>query len=168
MPASYFSPAPPEARRVNPTDALDHYRILTSMLAPALLMAATGSLLVSANARLARVVDRLRGIIAQLEGGDPMTRVEIEDQILRHRLRAGLVLRACLMLYLGLGAFVGTSLALAVDALLGFRLPYLPTGLAVVGVLGLLGASFYLGREVSLSVRSFDRELDQELARRRR
>ena len=153
---------------MNPQEALDHYRILTSMLAPALLMAATGSLLVSANARLARVVDRLRAIIAQLDGGDEMTRAELEDQILRHRRRAHLVLRACLMLYLGLGAFVGTSLALAVDALAGFRLPYLPTGLAIVGVLGLLGASYCLGREVSLSVRSFDSELDTELARRRR
>ena len=37
-----------------------HYSILTAMLAPALLMAATGSLLLSANNRLARVVDRLR------------------------------------------------------------------------------------------------------------
>lgn len=153
---------------MNPQEALDHYRILTSMLAPALLMAATGSLLVSANARLARVVDRLRGIIAQLDQGDEMSRPELEDQILRHRRRAHLVLRACLMLYLGLGCFVGTSLALAVDAFAGFRLPYLPTGLAVAGVLGLLGASLYLGREVSLSVKSFDAELDMELARRRR
>jgi cell division protein FtsB len=153
---------------VNPQEALDHYRILTSMLAPALLMAATGSLLVSANARLARVVDRLRAIMAQLDESDETTRAQVEDQILRHRRRAHLVLRACLMLYLGLGAFVGTSLALAVDALAGFRLPYLPTGLAVVGVLGLLGASLYLGREVSLSVQSFDAELDIELERRRR
>lgn len=152
---------------VNPQDILDHYRILTSMLAPALLMAATGSLLVSANARLARVVDRLRSIMAQLDQGDDMTRAELEDQITRHRRRAHLVLRACLMLYLGLGAFVGTSLALAVDAFAGFRLPYLPTGLAIVGVLGLLGASLALGREVSLSVQSFDLELDTELKRRR-
>jgi hypothetical protein len=153
---------------VNPQESLDHYRILTSMLAPALLMAATGSLLVSANARLARVVDRLRAIMAQLDESDETTRAQVEDQILRHRRRAHLVLRACLMLYLGLGAFVGTSLALAVDALAGFRLPYLPTGLAVVGVMGLLGASLYLGREVSLSVQSFDAELDIELERRRR
>jgi hypothetical protein len=153
---------------VNPQDALDHYRILTSMLAPALLMAATGSLLISANNRLARVVDRLRSIIAQLDGGDEMGRPELEEQIQRHRRRAHLVLKACQMLYLGLGAFVGTSLALAVDAFSGFRLPYLPTGLAVVGVIGLLVASVNLGREVVLSVRSFDRELDAELARRRR
>ncbi|GAB2502048.1 DUF2721 domain-containing protein [Arenimonas alkanexedens] len=153
---------------MNPQDVLDHYRILTSMLAPALLMAATGSLLISANNRLARVVDRLRAIVTQLDGGDAMSRPELEEQIQRHRRRAHLVLKACQMLYLGLGAFVGTSLALAVDALAGFRLPYLPTGLAVVGVIGLLVASVNLGREVVLSVRSFDRELDAELARRRR
>jgi hypothetical protein len=152
---------------LNPQDVLDHYRILTSMLAPALLMAATGSLLVSANARLARVVDRLRSIITLLDAGDEMSRAEIEDQITRHRRRAHLVLRACLLLYLGLGAFIGTSLALAVDAVTGFRLPYVPTSLAIVGVLGLLGASVALGREVSLSVRSFDLELDNELRRRR-
>ena len=154
---------------MNPQDALDHYRILTSMLAPALLMAATGSLLISANNRLARVVDRLRSIIASLDGGgDDPGRAEIEAQIERHRRRAHLVLKACPMTYLGLCAFVGTSLALAVDAFAGFRLPYLPTGLAVVGVIGLLVASLNLGREVVLSVRSFDRELDAELARRRR
>ena len=43
----------------------------------------------------------------------------------------------------------------------------LPTALAVIGVSFLLLASLAMGREVSLSVRSFDEELDQELARRR-
>ena len=153
-----------------PDYSIDHYRILTSMLAPALLMAATGSLLVSANARLARSRSTTRAIIALLDAGggdDPVTRAEIDDQILRHRRRAHLVLRACQLLYLALGAFVGTSLALAVDALLGFRVPTLPTALAIVGVLGLFGASIALGREVSLSVASFDLELDDELRRRR-
>lgn len=147
---------------------MNHYRILTSMLAPALLMAATGSLLVSANARLARVVDRLRSVMAQDIPEDPVELAEINDQIGRHRRRARLVLNACRSLYLALGAFVGTSLALAVDAFTHFRLPLLPTGLAILGVLCLLIASIFLGREVSLSVRSFDQELDFELGRRRR
>lgn len=147
---------------------MNHYRILSSMLAPALLMAATGSLLVSANARLARVVDRLRAVMAQELPDDPGECAEIDAQLERHRKRARLVLRACQLLYVGLGAFVGTSLALAVDAFSRFRLPLLPTGLAILGVLCLLGASVFLGREVSLSVRSFDRELDFELGRRRR
>ncbi|HEX5755555.1 MAG TPA: DUF2721 domain-containing protein, partial [Arenimonas sp.] len=98
------------------------------MLAPALLMAATGSLLVSANARLARVVDRLRSVMAQEMSDDPSECAEIDAQLARHRQRARLVLRACQLLYLGLGAFVGTSLALAVDAFSRFRLPLLPTG----------------------------------------
>ncbi|QSX77712.1 DUF2721 domain-containing protein [Agrilutibacter solisilvae] len=146
--------------------SLGHYGILTSMLAPALLMAATGSLLVSANARLARVVDRLRSLILAWEESAP-DRAERDTQILRHRQRAHLVLRACQLLYAALGAFVGTSLSLAIDAFLGFRLGVVPTVLAIVGVSFLLGASIVMGIEVSLSVRSFGEELDQELARRR-
>jgi hypothetical protein len=146
--------------------ALGHYAILTSMLAPALLMAATASLLVSANARLARVVDRLRALIVAWEHDAPDREVR-DSQIMRHRRRAQLVLRACQMLYAALGAFVGTSLALAIDASLQFRLGVLPTVLAVIGVSFLLLASAALGSEVSLSVRSFDEELDHELSRRR-
>ena len=146
--------------------ALSHHAILTAMLAPALLMAATASLLVSANNRLARVVDRLRALIVAWEHDAP-DRAERDLQIARHRRRAQLVLRACQMLYAALGGFVGTSLALAADALLGFRLGVVPTALAVLGVLFLLLASLAMWGEVSLSVRSFDQELDQELARRR-
>jgi hypothetical protein len=112
------------------------------------------------------VVDRLRALIVAWEEEAP-DRVERDVQIRRHRQRAQLVLRACQLLYAGLGAFVGTSLALAIDAFLGFRLGVLPTALAVLGVSFLLLASFALGVEVSLSVRSFDEELDQELARKR-
>jgi hypothetical protein len=148
------------------TSALDHYAILAAMLAPALLMAATASLLVSANARLARVVDRLRSLIVAWEQDAP-DRAEREDQIRRHRQRAHLVLRACRMLYGALAGFVGTSLALAMDAFLGFRLGAVPTVMAVIGVLFLLAASFALWREVSLSVNSFNLELDQEMSRRR-
>ena len=150
---------------LDPTSAA-HYGILTAMLAPALLMAATGSLLVSANNRLARVVDRLRSLILAWEEAAP-DRQERDTQIARHRQRAHLVLRSCQLLYAALGAFVGTSLALALDAFLGFRLGVVPTALAVLGTSFLLWASILMGIEVSLSVRSFGEELDQELARRR-
>ncbi|NUS38883.1 MAG: DUF2721 domain-containing protein [Lysobacter sp.] len=143
-----------------------HYAILTAMLAPALLMAATASLLVSANNRLARVVDRLRQLVIAWEHDAPDRAVR-DQQINRHRRRAHLVLRACQLLYGALASFVGTSLGLAFDAFLSFRLGAVPTALAVVGVLFLLSASVALGSEVALAVRSFDEELDQELARRR-
>ena len=148
------------------TAALSHYAILTAMLAPAFFLTATAALLVSANTRLARVVDRLRGLIVAWELDAP-DRVERDEQILRHRQRAHLVLRACRLLYGAVASFVGTSLSLAMDAFLGFRLGAVPTLLAVFGVLFLLGASVAMWREVSLAVISFDAELDQELARRR-
>ena len=49
----------------------------------------------------------------------------------------------------------------------GFRLGFVPTALALLGVLFLLAASIMMGSEVSLSVRSFDLEMNQELARKR-
>lgn len=151
---------------MTPTDSLGHYQILTSMLAPALLMAATGSLLISANNRLARVVDRLRSLVAAWQTTAQPRLAGLELQIARHRRRSRHVLHACVMLYCAVGAFVGTSLALAVDAFSGFRVALLPTILAVIGVLCLLAASIYLGLEVSLAVRSFDEELDLEMERR--
>lgn len=148
------------------TDTLGHYQILTAMLAPALLMAATGSLLISANNRLARVVDRLRALVNIWARAPDEKRAGLEPQIQRHRRRSYHVLRACVLLYIGLGAFVGTSLALAVDAFSGFALGELPTVLAVLGVLCLLCASLFMGLEVSLAVRSLDDELDHQLERR--
>ncbi|MEO8161313.1 MAG: DUF2721 domain-containing protein [Arenimonas sp.] len=152
---------------MNPSAAISHYQILTSLLAPALLMAATGSILVSANNRLARVVDRLRALVAQWNSAGTVRREGLDLQIARHRRRSRHVLHACMMLYAAVASFVGTSLALAVDAFSGSRLPFLPTALAVIGVLGLLVACVYLGLEVTLAVRSFDEELDLEMIPRR-
>lgn len=148
-------------------ESANHYNVLNAMLAPALLMAATGSLLISANNRLARVVDRLRALLVIWHRTAATESAALDAQIQRHRQRSDYVLRACVMLYFGLGAFVGTSLALALDAFTGYRLAGLPTLLGVVGVLCLLVASFHLGLEVRLAVRSFDDELDSELRQRR-
>jgi len=146
------------------TPAIDsHYAVLTAMLAPALLMAATGSLLLSANNRLARVVDRLRILLTLWNAGE-RGHAALENQILRHRRRSNFLLRACLFLYCALGCFIGTSLALAVDALSGQRISLLPTVMGLLGMAFLLGAAFYLGREVLAAVRSFEAEIRDEMA----
>lgn len=144
---------------------LGPHAILSAMLAPAFFLTATAALLASANTRLARVVDRLRVLIVAWAQDVPDAK-EREDQIQRHRQRAHLVLRACRLLYGALASFVGTSLALAADALLDSRLGALPTAMAVLGVLFLLAASFAMWREVSMAVKSFDLELDHSLAQR--
>jgi hypothetical protein len=134
------------------------YHILTSLLAPAILMAATGSLLLSANNRLARVVDRLRTLMANWKDG-PRDQPSRKAQIMRHQQRSTYLLRACLYLYCALGSFIGTSLTLAVDTLGGNRFSLLPTIIGIVGMCFLLGAVFYLGREVFAAVKSFDDEI---------
>jgi len=138
------------------------YHILTSLLAPAILMAATGSLLLSANNRLARVVDRLRTLMAAWKAGS-RDEPQRELQIQRHRMRSTFLLRACLYLYCALGSFIGTSLALAVDTLSGNRISLLPTIMGIAGMCFLLGAVFYLGREVFAAVKSFDDEIKAEM-----
>lgn len=148
-------------------NAIGHHAILTAMLAPAFFLTATAGLLASANTRLARVVDRLRVLIASWEHDAPGAD-ERGEQIRRHRRRAHLVLLACRLLYGALASFVGTSLALAADALLDSRMGGLPTAMAVLGVLFLLAASFAMWREVSLAVKSFDLELDHSMAAPRR
>ncbi|MBX3724615.1 MAG: DUF2721 domain-containing protein [Xanthomonadales bacterium] len=125
------------------------------MLAPALFMTASASLLQSANNRLARVVDRLRTLMADQGAADlPAARVALQ------RRRCSLILRACRLLYLALAAFVGTSLAVAADTVLDHRLVHLPTVLAVCGVLLVLSACLYLSREAGLAVRALNQEIE--------
>jgi hypothetical protein len=138
----------------------DHYAVVSAMITPAFFLTATASLLVSSNSRLARVVDRMRQQIAELNAAvDPLERARLESRIALHRRRARLVLRSLQMLYGAISAFVGTSLAIAVDQFAQYRLLWVPTALAVVGVLLVLVASISLGREARLSVTMLESDI---------
>lgn len=150
-----------------------HYAILTAMLAPAFFLTATASLLISANNRLARVVDRLRQLMKDMEeADDDEERRWLDHRISRQRRRSGLILRASQMLYIGLSCFVGTSLSVAFDAFLQYRMGVLPTTFAVLGVLALFASSLMLSRESTIAVRILNEEMDrahlQSQARMRR
>ncbi|HEU4774211.1 MAG TPA: DUF2721 domain-containing protein [Lysobacter sp.] len=141
-----------------------HYAVISAMITPAFFLTATGSLLISSNNRLARVVDRMRTEIANLRETVPgPARIELETRIGFHRKRSYLVLGALRMLYGALSAFVGTSIGIAADAFFGYQLGFLPTLLAVLGVLLMLAASLCLGQEARISLRMLDRELKAEL-----
>ncbi len=62
-------------------------------------------------------------------------------------------------LYLAFGAFVGTSLTLAFDALSGNRLVAVPTCLSILGVVLLLAASVNLVREAQRALMSNRQEV---------
>lgn len=148
-----------------PITAAEHYAILTAMLAPAFFLTATASLLTSANTRLARVIDRLRNILKELEdSSDPEYRGVLERRIEIQRQRSRLVLRGSQLLYAAISFFVGTSLSVAADSYAGYRVQSLPTVLAVLGVLSLFAASLYLARESMLAVKVIDQEMDHRYA----
>lgn len=151
-----------------PADA-SHYSILTAMLAPAFFLTATASLILSANNRLARVVDRLRTLIREIEQPhDAEYLAALEQSISVQRKRSMRIMQAGRLLYGAISCFVATSLFVAIDAFLQYRLDVLPTVSAVLGVLCLFGASLLLSRESALAVAAVNEEMDQAHARARR
>ena len=113
------------------SDQYAHYAILTAMLAPAFFLTATASLLLSANNRLARIIDRARTLLKELQDiQDPLQRAIYEQRISLQRRRSLIILRAGQLLYGAISLFVGTSLAVAADSLFAHRLgqtkPYTP------------------------------------------
>ena len=145
-----------------------HYAILTAMLAPAFFLTATASLLMSANSRLARVVDRLRSVLRELEALEPDhddEREVLDRRIVKQRRRSTLILRGSQLLYVAISCFVATSLFVALDGFIGYRLGLLPTVFAVLGVLAMFAASLYLSRESTLAVQTLNEEMDHAHAR---
>ncbi|MCR6662327.1 MAG: DUF2721 domain-containing protein [Luteimonas sp.] len=144
-----------------PTAALTHYAILTAMLAPAFFLTATAALLASANARLARIIDRARQLLKDLgEVEDPEDRKLLEDRILVQRRRSVLILRASQMLYVAISCFVATSLLVAGDSYFDHVFGPWPTIMAVLGVLSMFASSVLLSREAALAVRAVNDEMD--------
>ena len=149
-------------------DTYGHYAILTAMLAPAFFLTATASLLMSANARLARVIDRARVLLRELgEAEDAQDRELLERRIAMQKRRSQIILRGSQLLYIAISFFVGTSLTVAGDAVLGYRIGVLPTALAALGVLAMFAASLLLARESSMAVLAINEEMDHGHVRAR-
>ena len=142
-------------------DSSDTHLVLTAMLAPAFFLTATASLLLSANNRLARIIDRTRALLRELPDiQDTAERALYERRIALQRQRSMTILRAGQLLYLGISCFVGTSLAVAIDTFTGHRLGTLPVWLASAGVLAMFTASLLLARESTLAVTAINEEMD--------
>jgi Protein of unknown function (DUF2721) len=158
--------------QITPTN----YGALTAMITPAIFMTANASLIISTSNRVSRVVDRIRvlnDLADKLDRGVTeldfaAQRLEhVHDQMRRLERRSDRLRFALTALYLAFTTFVGTSLTLAIDAMLENWLVALPTLLAVIGVSLLLSASVNLVLEALEALRSnrletgFYRELHQ-------
>lgn len=141
--------------------------VLGAMITPALLISASGTLVLSTSNRLTRVVDRVRVLAEQaaqlgatIPGGQETNRELIEDQLSRLARRA-LVLRSALTsLYNAIGFLVATSISIALSALLHWRYSGVPVVLGLAGACCLFFGSIQLVREARLAVGSTLQEME--------
>src|SRR3954454_11641555 len=98
--------------------------ILGAMITPAVLISASGTLVLSTSNRLGRVVDRIRALTTEAEGlpavsAEPEVvekRLLIADQIGFLTVRLQLLQTAIIILYSAIGLLVGASLAIGLSA----------------------------------------------------
>lgn len=154
---------------------------LTAMVTPALLISATGSLVLSTSTRLGRVVDRVRelerrlGELIYVEDKSEVPlydkRVEvIVDLLDKVTSRSRILQKAMGAFYYGLGAFILTSVTIAFAAFLSqYRLlQLLPIIIGIVGIMFLFYGSILMLRETRMAAASVNVEMDftWELARK--
>jgi hypothetical protein len=141
--------------------------VLGAMITPAVLISASGVLVLSTSNRVGRTVDRVRALAAEVErlqnspGDVPATvrindskRKLIADQLTQLSQRAILLRSAMTALYSAIGLLVGTSILVGVVAILQWRYAELPILSGLAGACALLYGSLLLVREARLAVRS--------------
>ena len=151
---------------------------LTAMITPALLISATGSLVLSTSTRLGRVVDRVRAlevrlgemIYAEDKSEIPLyeRRVEvIVDLLDLVTSRSRLLQRAMTTFYYGLMLFILTSVAIAVAGIFNvYR--WMPIPVGIIGIMFLFYGSLLMLKETRMATATINEEMDftWELARK--
>jgi len=149
-------------------DALSSSRILTSMITPAVLISACGTLIFSTSARLGRIFDRvniMKGEVEDIVEGKisyPEERmIHLRDQIQLQRRRASLIQKSMVCLYTATALFIASSLAIAVNVAYGsVDSAWIPTLIALAGGLFLFAASALLLYESRFNLRFVSRSID--------
>lgn len=138
--------------------------IISAMITPAILILASGNLVASTLARLARIVDRARALADRIEAsrtrGDGDTTYALGDVLRIYRRRSLYVARALSAYYAAIGFFIITSLTIALDNFMQTIVPWLAVVLTVIGVLLLLLGTLALVFETNLAAGLLGRELD--------
>lgn len=167
-----------EIVNVNPNNLNTTIEFLTAMITPALLISATGSLVLSTSTRLGRVVDRVRAleirlgelIYAEDKSEVPLYEKRVEvivDLLDKVTSRSRILQRAMGTFYYGLGFFVLTSVTIAVAGIFNIY-RWLPIPIGIVGIMFLFYGSILMLRETRMATATVNAEMDftWELARR--
>jgi hypothetical protein len=137
--------------------------VLGAMITPAVLISASGVLVLSTSNRVGRTVDRVRVLAAEVERlqisdkspsvGDSKRQYAVEH-LAQLSQRAVLLRSAMTALYTAIGLLVGTSILVGLVVLLQWQYSSMPALFGFAGACALLYASLLLVREARLAVRS--------------
>jgi Protein of unknown function (DUF2721) len=150
-------------------DVSSSVAVLTAMITPAVLISASGTLILSTSTRLGRVVDRVRSLSDRLQGlsdDDPKDdlreekRVMIFDQLDKLTSRSRLLQRALTTFYLAVGVFVATSVAIGVVSFFSARLALIPVLFGLIGAFFLFYGSMLAVFEARLALSTTHAEMD--------
>lgn len=162
---------------VNPNALNSTIEFLTAMVTPALLISATGSLVLSTSTRLGRVIDRVRQLeerLTELMYSDEKADIPLYDQRVevivdlldKVTSRSRILQRAMATFYYGLWCFILTSVTIAVAAFFStYR--WVPIPIGIIGIMFLFWGSIYMLRETRMATATINAEMDftWELAR---
>jgi hypothetical protein len=142
--------------------------VLTSMITPAVMLSACGSLIIATQSRLNRGVDRSRELLQRFrelsnaEGGEAAADAEVRflyRQLDYSTSRSRILQHALAGLYYAAGAFVATSVAIAFATLTGFGYAA-PISLGITAAGLLLYATLVLVRESRIALAALRSEMD--------
>ena len=144
--------------------------VLSAMISPAVMILATGSLILTTTNRLVRVVDRVREMLPEFEKHADPTAIHDErteekqalliEQLERATIRARLIQTALTRLYTALGFFLATSMTLGIISLTHISTAWPALVLGLVGTGLLLYASVLLILESRISLAATYAEMD--------
>jgi hypothetical protein len=143
--------------------------ILSSMFTPAVLILASGSLIMTTSQRLGRVIERVRKISMEFMQLEKTSNEEIAAANKRRILytllrksarRSKLLTQAMALLYVSLSLFVATSLAIGVLGITHLTYTWIPTALGMVGSATLFISSAILIVESQLTFSAIADEVD--------
>jgi len=143
--------------------------VLTAMITPAVLISASGTMILSTSTRLGRVVDRVRSLSDRLQSlsSDEADvdlleekRLMTFDQLDKLTSRSRLLQRALTTFYLAVGVFVATSVAIGVVSFFNGRFAVIPVVLGLIGACFLFYGSMLLVFEARLALSTTHAEMD--------
>ena len=146
----------------------DATSVLSAMITPAVLISACGSLILATSDRLSKAVIRTREISTALiprandqrADGREEERRMLFTQLDFVTTRSRLLQRALSRLYVALGFFVGTSVAIGLVAVTSSSFTLVPVVLGLCGAGLLLYAAFLLIKESRFALAAVNEEMD--------